>query len=511
MASDDPGEIAFGPFMLDRRRRRLSRDGLPIPLGGRALDVLAVLAAAGGGTVSNDALLDQVWPGLTVEENNLQVQISNLRKALGDGWIVNLPGHGYRLVPVQATQAALPPDEITRKPSIAVLPFTNMSGDPEQEYFADGVVEDIITALSRIRWLFVIARNSSFAYKGKSPDIRQVGRELGVRYILEGSIRKVGKRVRVAAQLIEAASGAHLWAERYETDVSDIFEIQDQVSSSVAGIIEPLLRGVEITRAARKPTNSIDVYDLFLRGLAEYHRHSREGYTSALTWLHQALAIDSTYSAALALAAICYQHLQRQGWMQNIPEETAEAILLARRAAEYGAHDATALASASLVLCYLAHDAQIARSLADRAIELNPNLAAAWFAAGFARTYLGDATPALEQLARAKQLSPLDPWMHWFLSFQAFNHFFLGHDDEAAYLADQSLLHQANHIGALLIKVFSNAHLGRMVLAQEVAQQVLRQRPEYSIAIYSFDMMQLPAKNLDRAVHGLRLAGIPER
>ena len=239
--------------------------------------MLAALVAAGGETVSSDALLDQVWPGLTVEVNNLQVQISNLRKALGDGWIVNLPGQGYRFVAVQSTPALSLPDVIAPKPSIAVMPFQNMSGDREQEYFADGIAEDIITALSRMQWLFVIARNSTFTYKGRSVDIRQVGRDLGVRYVLEGSIRKVGKRVRVAAQLIEAANGAHLWAERYKSDVSDIFAIQDQVSSNVAGIIEPLLKGVETARAVRKPASSIDVYDLYLRGLAEYHRHSREG------------------------------------------------------------------------------------------------------------------------------------------------------------------------------------------------------------------------------------------
>jgi len=203
--------------------------------------VLAVLAAAAGEPVAKDVLLEKVWPGLTVEENNLQVQISNLRKVLGDGWVVNLPGRGYRLAVVAAGEISLK-DEVASKPSIAVLPFTSLSDDREQEYFADGVVEDIITALARTGWLFVIARNSSFSYKGTSPDVRIVGRALGVRYVLEGSIRRAEARVRIVCQLVETATGGHIWADRFEGEIADIFDLQDRISGSVVGAMEPNLR-----------------------------------------------------------------------------------------------------------------------------------------------------------------------------------------------------------------------------------------------------------------------------
>ncbi|MGZ3328700.1 MAG: winged helix-turn-helix domain-containing protein [Xanthobacteraceae bacterium] len=241
-------EVTFGRFRFDLARRELSRDGIPVRLGSRALDVLAVLAAARGDVVTKDELLARVWPGQVVEENNLQVQASALRKALDEGksgqsYLVTVPGRGYRLIGIAGgSHGPALPD----KPSIAVLPFQNMSDDPQQEYFADGIVEDIITALCHMRWLFVIARDSSFAYKGRTADVKQVGRELGVRYALEGSVRKgSGGRVRITTQLIEAMGGAHLWADRFDGSLEDAFDFQDQVAISVAGIIEPTLQAAE--------------------------------------------------------------------------------------------------------------------------------------------------------------------------------------------------------------------------------------------------------------------------
>ena len=275
----DGEALSFGDFRLDLGRRELTRNGAPVRLKGRALDVLCVLAAAGGEIVTKDALMARVWPNVVVEENNLQVQISALRRALdegknGESFLVTVPSRGYRLVgiaapggrcgPAPAGQGPAVPD----KPSIAVLPFTNMSGDPEQDYFADGIVEDIITALSRMRWLFVIARNSSFTYKGRGVDIKQVGAELGVRYVLEGSVRKAANRVRITGQLIDASNGAHLWADRFDGALDDIFDLQDQVTARVVGAIAPKLEQAEIERAKRKPTGSLDAYDCFLRGIA---------------------------------------------------------------------------------------------------------------------------------------------------------------------------------------------------------------------------------------------------
>src|SRR5215469_4310447 len=271
------GEISFGRFRLDLARRELRRDKRLVRLGSRALDILCVLASAGGKVVSKDELMAQVWAGVVVEEHNIQVHISALRKAFeedgnGESWIVTVPGRGYRLLrprePPAADGAArgrsLP---IADKPSIAVLPFQNMSRDPEQEYFADGMVEEIITALSQIRWLFVIARNSTFTYKGRPIDVKQVGRELGVRYILEGSVRKAGTRVRITGQLIDALTGTHLWAGRFDGSLEDVFELQDKVAMSDAGVIEPTLQAGEIRRSFERPTSDLTAYDLYLQAL----------------------------------------------------------------------------------------------------------------------------------------------------------------------------------------------------------------------------------------------------
>ena len=274
----DRDQISFGPFCLDLGQRKLSFQGTPVRLGSRALDILHVLALANGDVVSKDQLLEKVWPGLTVEENNIQVHISALRKELdqrtkGESFVVTVPGRGYRLMGLERlsetnqSQSGSPHGPTIPGTSIAVLPFQNMSGDPEQEYFADGIVEDIITGLSRIKWLFVIARNSSFFYKGKAVQLKQIGDDLGVRYLMEGSVRKSGNRVRITAQLIEAQTGIHLWAERYDRSLDDIFAVQDEITMSVIGAIEPNLRKVEIERVKRKRPDSLDAYDLVLRAL----------------------------------------------------------------------------------------------------------------------------------------------------------------------------------------------------------------------------------------------------
>src|SRR5215472_10861038 len=269
----DEGEISFGRFRLDLARRELRRDNKPVRLGSRARDILCLLASAGGAVVSKDEVMARVWPGVVVEENNLRVHIRALRTALeedGDSWIVTVPGRGYRMLrshqpsPLAdpAPEPSLPAPD---KPSIAVLPFLNLSGDPEQEYFADGMVEEIISALSRIRWLLVIARTSSFSYKGHAVDVRQIGRELGVRYVLEGSVRKGGNRLRITYQLIDAGTGAHLSADHFDGSLEDVFELQDKVASSVAGVIGPALETAEIARSTDRPTTDLTAYDLYLR------------------------------------------------------------------------------------------------------------------------------------------------------------------------------------------------------------------------------------------------------
>jgi TolB-like protein len=263
----------FEDFRLDRRGlSRCDQSGafVSVMVGSRALEILGVLVARPRELVTRDEIIKEVWPGATVEYSNIAVQIASLRRALGDGrtngnLIQTVPGRGYRFAGAVSRAPPAGAPALPDKPSIAVLPFANIGGDPEQEYFADGMVEEIITALSRVRWLFVIARNSSFAYRGQAVDVKQVRRELGVRYVLEGSVRKARQSVRITAQLIDATTGAHLWADRFDGSLEDVFDLQDKVASSVAGVIEPTLQAAEIRRSSERPTGDLTAYNLYLR------------------------------------------------------------------------------------------------------------------------------------------------------------------------------------------------------------------------------------------------------
>jgi TolB-like protein len=313
----DEEAFVFGAFRLLPAQRILLEDGKPVNLGSRALDVLVALVESAGDTIHKDKLIARTWPDTVVDEGALRVHVAALRKALGDGrggnrFIINMPGRGYSFVaPVTrqhahvdnalADGAALPD-----KPSIAVLPFQNMSGDPEQEYFVDGMVEEITTALSRVRWLFVIARNSSFTYKGQAVDVKQVGRELGVRYVLEGSVRKAGNRARITAQLIDAMNGAHLWADRFEGTLEDVFDLQDEVTARVVGTMAPRLEQAEIVRAKRKPTESLDAYDNYLRGIAALQSlfsGTRESVDEALRLFYRSIELDPEFASPYGVAA----------------------------------------------------------------------------------------------------------------------------------------------------------------------------------------------------------------
>jgi adenylate cyclase len=504
MPSDGPLEIAFGPFRLDRQRRRLTRGGTVIPLGGRAADVLAVLTAAAGEPVSKDVLLEKVWPGLTVEENNLQVQISNLRKALGDGWIVNLPGRGYRLAVV--TESEVPPaDEIASKPSIAVLPFTNMTDDREQEYFADGVVEDIITALARTGWLFVIARNSSFSYKGTSPDVRVVGRELGVRYVLEGSIRRAAARVRIACQLIETATGGHIWADWFEGEIADIFDLQDRISGSVVGAMEPNLRRAEIVRATAKPTASLEAYDFYLRALPHFYRFTREGTQTAMELLRRALALDADYSRAKALLGWVHVIRISAGWADV--NEVSQAIQLADAVLETDHDDSSTIAMGAQILGYIGPDIAAALMAADRALSLSPNSAQVLLAAGWVYSHAGDATTAIDFFQRGIRLSPRDPAMPVFLAGIGMAYLQAGRDEDALAAFRRHMLLRPSPV-PLRGLITALIRLSRIDEARSAAAEMLRLWPEFRVST-----VRVPFWNADFAEEqreACRLAGLPE-
>ncbi|MFO1060408.1 MAG: adenylate/guanylate cyclase domain-containing protein [Dongiaceae bacterium] len=325
------------------------------------------------------------------------------------------------------------------RPSIAVLPFTNMSGEADQEYFSDGITEDIITELSRFSWLFVIARNSSFTYKGRSVEVKQVGRELGVRYLLEGSVRRAGSRVRITAQLIDAATSAHLWADRFDGGLEDIFELQDQVTARVIGAIAPRLEQAEIERAKRKPTASLDAYDYFLQAMACVHRGTKDACPEALRLLYKAIALDPGYAAAHGMAAWCYAWRKWDGLTEDAEAEAAETSRLGRRAAALGQDDAVALSAAGYALTFVGRHFEEGIALIERALALNPNLAMAWTVGGWTRVFLGDPERALQDFATAMRFNPLGPLVFRVLAGTAFAHFTAGRYDDAYDWAQRAL------------------------------------------------------------------------
>jgi adenylate cyclase len=363
---------------------------------------LEALAAPGGICVSR-VVRDQVRDklGFAFDDRGEQY-VKNIARPVRI-FDVNMTAETMISTPDAAARSSLP---LPTKPSIAVLPFQNMSGDPEQEYFADGMVEEIITALSRIRWLFVIARNSSFAYRGKSVDVKQVGRQLGVRYVLEGSVRKGGNRVRITAQLIEAETGAHLWADRFDGSLEDVFDLQDKVATSVAGVIEPALQAAEVRRSAARPTNDLNAYDLYLRALATYYPITKERLLKALELLQQAIAIDRHCGPALSLAAMCQMRLVRESWADEPEIAIREGVDLARRALEVAEDDPSILANAAFVLANFGEDIGAMMALVDRALTLNPSFSRGWFLGGVLRLWAGQPDIAIAHAEAALRLSP---------------------------------------------------------------------------------------------------------
>jgi TolB-like protein/class 3 adenylate cyclase len=397
------------------------------------------------------------------------------------------------------------------KPSIAVLPFANMSGDPEQEYFSDGVVEEITTALSRIRWLFVIARNSSFTYKGRAVDVKLVARELGVRYVLEGSVRKGGNRVRITGQLIDTTSGAHIWADRFEGALDDIFELQDLVASNVAGAIEPKLRQSEIERATRKPTESLDAWDLYLRALALRYQYTEESIREAIVMLRRALAIDPTLAPAAAMIGSCRLHQRAHRLAPVSDAEIAEAVRLARGAIDAGKDDPDALWMAGWTLSFLGGEPATGANVIDRALMLNPNCAHAWMARGLVSIIQNRPDAAIEALERAIRLSPLDPWgARAFTVGLAVAYLAAGQYEQVIEWADRSLAAQPGYRHGLLVKVISLAHLGRIEEARDCLGRMLELEPGLTIARWKASAPYYRAELLARYVEALRKAGLPE-
>ena len=417
----------------------------------------------------------------------------------------------YHLQPPRTAEPSVPLLALPDKPSVAVLPFQNMSGDSEQEYFADGMVEDIITALSRFNGLFVIARNSSFTYKGRAVEIKQVGRELGVRYVLEGSVRKSGNRLRITAQLIDAAAGAHLWAERFDGALEDIFDLQDQLTSRVVGAVAPQLELAEIERARRKPTESLDAYEYCLRGIWSLQQVvTRENTKEALRAFYKAIELDPRYAAAYGWAAWCYVPRRANAWMDDHVAEIAETARLSHKAIELGRDDAVALYGAAYGLGLVVGDLDYAAAVIDRALLLNPNLAQSWLASGWIRVRRGEPELGLEQLAHARRLSPVDPVSYVNFGASAAGHFFAGRYDDAVSWAEKAQATLPIYATAYRIAAASHGLAGRAeAAAKALAQLRLIDPTARTSRVRDWITLRRP-QDYAKLEEGLRKAGLPE-
>jgi TolB-like protein len=410
--------VNIGSFQLDLQRRELVREGKPVKVGSRALELLCVLAECPGATVTKDELLERVWPREVVEENALHVHISTLRKLLAQGCeggspIMTVAGRGYRLLGQGGTRAD-PPGVQPQARSIAVLPFSNLSKDPEQDYLADGMVDEIITGLGRIRWLQVIGRNSSFAFKGKAIELKSAGQALGVRYLLDGSVKRSGNRVRIASELVDAESGMQIWADRFEREFDDVFALQDDVTINIIAALEPKLRSAEVERGKRKRPESLDAYDCLLRAMPFVHSHVAGDALQAIPLLQRALEYQPDYGAAHASLALCFHSRFSRGGLRE--EDRAAAVRHARSTLPDAADDATSLALAAFVLALDAHDTRTANDLFERALAINPSSVFALRFSALALAWQGRTEVAIARAKKAIELSPLDP-----LNFLAYN------------------------------------------------------------------------------------------
>jgi len=468
------------------------------------------IADPGGVCISDDAYR-QVRGKVEIACDDLGRQpLKNIAEPMRV-WRVRLTGQTPSVVrsgsAVSQSEALPLPD----KPSIAVLPFQNMSGDPEQEYFADGMVEDITTGLSRSKSLFVIARTSSFTYKGKAVDIKQIGRELGVRYVLEGSVRKSGNRVRITGQLVDAATGNHIWADRYESTLEDIFDLQDRVTMSVIGAISPQLERAEIARAQRKPTESLQAYDYYLRALASFYCFStREANMEAFKLAQTASNLDPNFAAPFALAADCLVQRWGFGWSSGTAEEVGEARRLARRAIEIDKDDPTALALAGMALALFVGEVEDGAALLTRAITLDPNLALARIWNGWAQLCLGNEAAAIEQFQFGLRLSPFDPRIFMAQNGMAATHFLAGRYDEGCSWAKTAVQQNPQYVGSHRMLMACHAMAGRVEEAQQAWAAARQIDPNQRISIVMNRWQFRRSKDLQLFAEAFRIAGMPE-
>ena len=508
-------------LLLDVGRQRLERAGSAIELPKLSFEFLLVLARGAPDVVTYDELMAQVWPGLVVQSDTITQRAKLLRDALGDSerssrLIRGVRGRGYTLscavIPYISDDAAThqlpqPADPIS-VPSIAVLPFHNMSGDVHQEYFADGVSEDIITALSRFHELVVISRSSSFSFKGKGLDHRQIAQQLGVQYVLSGSMRKVGNRIRVSAELTDTGSSVQVWSDRYDRNLADVFELQDEISRTVAAVVAPAVRGAEIERARRKPPASLSAYDLYLRALPHMWAMTREDIPKAIELLRRSLSLDPTHAAALATLALCLRWASPVG-AGGSPEMATEAVALARRAIEQDGADAFAQAVYGLTLFGHSRDYAQVCLHASEAVRLNPSSAFAWGTLGMMNSMGGDFEAGITELNRALSLSPFDSLLFIWTASLATACFALGRHEEGVIWARKAVQQNPGYGTAHRLLAANLASTGRLEEAREVSRkrdsaQKTTIRELRSMRLFSQDEV------LERYLAAQRMVGVAE-
>ena len=510
----------FEEYAFDTDRRELHRGTDVVSVTPQVFDLLDYLIRNRERVVSKDDLIKAIWNGRSVSDAALTTRLNAARDAIGDSgeeqrFIKTLPRKGFRFVGQvrEARKVAGPnpgdaPESVPAlpdKPSIAVLPFANMSGDPEQEYFADGMVEEIMTALSRFKGLFVIARNSSFTFKGKAVDIKEVGRRLGVRYVLEGAVRKAPGKVRITGQLIDAVTGAHIWADRFERDLTDVFALQDEVTIAVVSAIEPKMLQTEIAMATRRRPENLTAYDFYLRAVQQFYLATREGLAEAIRLAHRALELDPRFGSAAALAGVC--HGQRRFGLCNDPQfDRKEAVRLVRLALSIDDGDPDTLARASVTSAFMVGDSEAEIEMADRAVALNPNSWRIWNGRGEVYRIAGLPEEAIRSFERAIRMSPVDPRQYMTLAGIGRALIELRRFDEAIVVVKKALRQNPSYVATYRCLASAFAHLGRDAEAHEAAARALEIDPAFTISA----CIARGGKNVKLLIEGLRKAGLPE-
>jgi TolB-like protein len=513
----------FGDHSLDTGLRELRRGEHAVALEPQVFDLLVHLLQNHDRVVSKDELLSAVWHGRIVSDATIDSRIKAARRAVGDSGeaqrvIRTVPRKGIRFVATVTAQTApapvrtAPSPALPDRPSIAVLPFANMSDDPGQDHFANGMVDDLITNLSRLHWLFVIARNSSFAYKGRAIDVRQIAEELGVRYIVEGSVRRAGDRVRVTAQLIEAETGRHVWADRYDRAVTDIFAVQDAITDTISAMLDPEISHAERERARRRPPENLGAWELYQRGWWHLLRRNRENLAEARALLREAIVLDPNFSSAHAALAISAFWLITHGLTTDAEATCAELLREATRAVELDARDP--LAQSALGVAFMEHGGHD-RALAAHSVAttLNPNSALGQWCYGYALNRADRHAEALERFDMAMRLSPRDPAMWSYLTLRASALYHLGRYEAAAAAAQEAT--RAPVVDLIWPLVHLAASLGRLGQGEQAARAIeaLRAiRPGLTIAQFLAwpHSRSRSAAASDHVVVGLRAAGLPE-